>query len=116
MGKSKIVDENESREEKGINAKRKRALRNRERLLNHKIKLLENFANGVKMGFSEENWALLARLYSQISVFLSPSERQWLGQIWRETYASEISPVKVDETIGLVRARLVEAPTRQNIY
>lgn len=113
MGKSKlIVDESESRDERGMSPKRKRAIRNRERLLNHKAKLLENFANGVKMGYSEENWAMLAKLYSQISVFLSPDERDWLGQAWRDTYATEVSPVKIEEAVAVIRARVLEAASR----
>lgn len=115
MGKNKL-DVEDTREEKTINTKRKRALRNRERLMNHKAKLLDNFAMGVKMGYSEENWNILARLYAQISDFLSPTERHWLGELWRDTYASEISPTKIEETVSLIKTRLSEPASRYNMY
>ncbi len=86
--------------------KRKRALRNKERLANHQCKLLDSFISGVNAGFSDENWADLAGLFSQISDFLAPEERRALGQLWRESFCDTVSPSRVENTVGLVKLRL----------
>lgn len=89
--------------------KRKRAQRNKERLINHQCKLLDNFAAGVNSGYSDDNWSGLAKLFKQVSDFLAPEERSVLGQLWRESYADSVSPARVEHTVGLVKLRLASS-------
>lgn len=92
--------------DKTSDRRRKRALRNKERLIGHQKKLLDNFGKGVNFGFSEENWNGLANLYRQISTFISPEEYLALGQVWRDSFSADVSPSYVEDITGLIKHRL----------
>jgi hypothetical protein len=92
---------------KSSERKRKRAQRNKERLTSHQTKILDNFASGINTGYTHENWVGLSKLYTQISSFTAPEEHRALGQLWRESFVSNLSPSYVEKIIGLVKVRLV---------
>lgn len=88
-------------------AKQKRSIRNRERLMNHQSKLLDNFITGVNNGFSDENWNNLSKLYKQISEFLSLDEMKTLGELWRNSYAEHIKPEETERLVKLVKLNMI---------
>jgi hypothetical protein len=100
---------NTPKNEKPATRKRKRAQRNKERLISHQSKLLDNLAAGILEGYSDEGWANLTKLYHQVSDFITPDERRQLGALWRNSYVGTPDLLQVSETVNLVKARLLSA-------
>ena len=86
--------------------RKRRADRNRLRTIKHVHKLLEQIQEGVSGGFNHLEWSNVANALKQVSSFLSPEEYFNIGQVWRETYTTEIPGPQLEDILHTIKKRI----------
>ncbi len=52
----------------------------------HVVRMINDFGDAIKLGFSEENWITVSRILKDISVNVSQHTMLELGNLWSYSY------------------------------
>lgn len=71
----------------------------------HLVRMVANFGDIMKLGYSEENWTEASRLLKDISLTVSQETMSELGSLWSESYVNN-DFVFVDSKINRIMETL----------
>jgi len=71
----------------------------------HLVRMVTNFGDIMKLGYSEENWTEASRLLKDISLTVSQETMSELGSLWSESYVNN-DFVFVDSKINRIMETL----------
>ena len=71
------------------------------------VRKLSKFQNLLSYGFSDSNFKKATELYLELQDRIYPTEREALGEVWRNVYTNSNSYNAIEEQVSAIKARFL---------